>query len=55
MKKRIYEAPVCVVTEVEGQASLLAESLGVNNDPMDDFMGNVNAEQGFTDIWGNEL
>ena len=55
MGKRIYEAPACVVTEVEGQAFLLSASLGVNNDPMDDFMGNVNAEQGFTDIWGNEL
>ncbi len=55
MEKKRYMRPVCEVIEFEVQDSLLLKnSVGIDNTPKDDMEGQINMNQSFTDIWGNE-
>ena len=52
--KQKYIMPECTVCELEA-AMMVATSLNVDNEKGDDIIGDVNLNNGFTDIWGHEL
>ena len=57
MEKRKYVAPACTVNEVELQGMLALSNQILNGDTnaLNSFEGMANKNEGFSDIWGNDL
>lgn len=57
MEKRKYVAPACTVNEVElqGMLALSNQILNVDTNALNNFEGMANKNEGFSDIWGNDL